>query len=213
MSVAIHVQFDQDAFGKVMAKWKDQTAYALSTAINKTAIDAQSAIRDQLASEFVLRNNYAKQLIKIKPFAKKATPTATIKVEPPTGKPDILSMHEQGGEKVNQAGGRLAIPDRYVRPTPPSRISQSKLPRNLKHAFVMTMKKSGKTFIMTRTGRGGKNLRIAYQLIPDAHVKADLNFVKTAIRTIHARWRENCEAAWNKAIATASPPEASETAQ
>src|SRR5665213_859390 len=186
-----------------MGSWKDQYNYALKTALNQTAVDAQSAIRAKMHSEFTIRNKYADNSIKVE-FAKKDNLQSAVKVQPPKGGKDILSIHEEGGIRTNQTGGMLAVAQKAIRPTPTATIPQSKLPRNLKRAFKI-IGKDGKEYLLVRKGKGKNNVKLAYRLIKSAPIKADLHFYITAVKTVQAKWHENCEAAIQKAILTAHP--------
>ncbi len=59
MTVQLSVQFDKAQFKEIMSSWRDQYNYALKTAMNDTVVDAQSAIRTKMHSEFIIRNKYA----------------------------------------------------------------------------------------------------------------------------------------------------------
>lgn len=218
-AIQIHVSFDEQAFAKEMLVFTNQVPYATARAINLVSQDAQSSIREGIHQRFVVRRpTFIDRSIKIKPFATKQTLTATISVSPPAGAKDVLSQHEEGGEKVSQRtsptnvalrGGpnvvesqpHIAVPSENIRPDIASLIPARKRPARLIHTFKID--RGDKELLFMVVGRGSsRTVELAYTLLPQVRLQPRLEFISTATTTVSERWNQRFNEAWQYAIET-----------
>lgn len=94
---------------------RDQIPFALSQALNKTALKVQSEVREDIQESFTLRRrDWAMRTVKIGrgDFAKKNRLRAIVRMESPGGgkRTDILAKFEKAHTKRPRGGSRLAIP-------------------------------------------------------------------------------------------------------
>lgn len=94
-----------------------QLPFATATALNQTAKDAQVAIQQSIASQFVLRQpRWILQGVKIEQFVKKSSAqfAITIRLDPSR---QLLAKFETGGSKEATDPARpVAIPSSAIRP-------------------------------------------------------------------------------------------------
>ena len=201
--ISIQCSVDIPAFEAAFGQFADQIPYALSLAVNETAKDVQKAIRGHIHDEFIVRRkSWIDNSIKIKPFATKETLSATVSISPAGGN-DVLSKFEDGGTKVSQTGGNIAVPSEDTFPDNSKVIPTAKRPRNLKGAFKV-IGANGKAFIFTTVGRGkAKIYRLAYSLQSSVKIPKKLGFEETAVKTVNAMWQQRWSEAWQKATSTA----------
>lgn len=167
-------------------------------AINRVALDAQEAVREHIAREFILRRkSFIDRSIKIKPFAKPSKLSATLAVDPPGGeKNDVLSKFEFGGDKQAQ-GGNLAIPTTDVRKNVRNIVRARNKPRNMKRTFVMKTK-SGRKVIARRKNK--KQLVFPWVLLPSVPITKKLDLVKITNEVVAKNFSDKWTKEWRKAV-------------
>lgn len=174
--------------------------YVNALAINSTAEDAQEAIREHIAREFIVRRRtFINRSIKIEKWANKRSQFARIAVVPPgagRAEDDVLSQHEWGDDK-QAFQGTLAIPTSDAQPDRTKVIRTSKRPRQLKNAFKIRDSTSGKSFLAQRTRKG---ITFPYILQRSVPLRPRLKFVKTAQDTVEKVWVKNFDEKWVKVI-------------
>lgn len=102
MVVVLDAKLDVSPWVDFLVDLERQLPYAAAVGINETAKEIQAAETQHLFREFDIRRPlFAQRAIKIKPFATKRLPEATISVDPPGGqaRADIWTKFEEGGWK------------------------------------------------------------------------------------------------------------------
>jgi len=171
------------ALVKVLPK---KALFAASIGLNRTADEAQTAVRESLASKFTLRRKaFIEGTIYRKPgedWASRDKLEARVRIHPER---DYLAKFEQGGEKVPRAGGRhIAIP------IDPRRTKSDVIAKAARPKVLM---QGGKAFIrngriLVPVGRGkSKTVKALYLLKPRARIRPILRFHETALKTVTAR--------------------------
>lgn len=155
--------------------YASQIPFALQRAINKTALQAQTRVRELMGSDFTLRRrDWALKNVKIRreDFATKAKLQAIVRMEAPGdgSRTDILAKFEKSGVKKPHDGGRLAVPV-DVRTSRVTIIRKNERPRSLdfvhkggvvwqgKKRTFMIRKPDGTGGIYQRTGKKGTKRR------------------------------------------------------
>lgn len=228
------IKMDRREIDRALKDMPGQALFAVSTAINETLKKAQAGQRQHQRDVFEVRNaRFMDQAVKIKPFATKASLSATIQIDPPGGaaRRDILTKFEAGGRKRPISGRNIAIPE-LVRRSTKSHSGGLK-----PSALGFTQHgRSGKVFtganrtILIRTGRGGlilqrtgkgrarssnvrtrrtsyrgrrSGLKLLYVLTPSAHIPPTLQFEATVRSYIGTYAEREAAAAWLRAVRTA----------
>lgn len=182
-----------------------QIPYAKALALTRIAQSCQTAVRTHMREVFILRNNNAVQGIKILPAQKSdATPYAAVYVDP---RWDYLIRQNRGGLRV-AIGGRqfLCIPTNNVRSSPTQIIPQALRPRTLlsspaNRCFIIESR--GLHLLMQRTGKGKRDTRVMYVMVPWAKLKALLQLAETSIREARRTFNAQFTAAMAEALRTA----------
>lgn len=200
---------------------RDQLPFALKIAVNDTAIDFQEAQREHMESFFNVRNpRFVPRAAKIKPWATKQDPVATVSLSPPGGdrSSDILAKFEEQTEKLPQFGSRLAVPTEHMPRTATGRIPAKWRIKNLRlrqHSkgdatFSSVFRGRKKTFaIFTAGGRGvllerdEDDLTPLYIFVPSVPLTPGLRFFQTAEEVVEKRFPLNFSKAFDKAIRSA----------
>lgn len=223
MEITLDAPMDQvDEF--VARVFRDQIPFAESVALNQTAKDFQKNERVRLADVFTLRRKtWAERSIKISPFATKQKREVRIAVDPPGGRGDILGKFETDTTKTPR-GNSVAVPTEYVPRTASGVIRQGWRPSQLRRAngddrargkLYLTRtgrikQATGGTFLVERGGgrgtifrRKGGEIVPLYHLVPLVRIEPELEFHRTAEKTVQERWATNFVAAFDQAIRTA----------
>jgi len=101
-------------------------------AINRTAEEFQTAQRAHMADVFKIRRpQFLKMSVKIKPFARKDSPSATVKIDSPGGRSDIFAKFEDMTIKGPFRGTSIAVPTRHVPRTGAGIIKKAWRPKSL----------------------------------------------------------------------------------
>lgn len=137
----IDIQVDTNA--TEVARWLQafhsrQLPFATSLAINRTAKEAQRAVRNRMENEFTLRRaRWFKAAVKIKPFSTKRSLAAQILIDPPGGqsRADIITRHEERGRRHPLEGQSLAVPIE-ARPSERRQVPKKLRIRNLEFRLL-----------------------------------------------------------------------------
>lgn len=204
-----------DVSRTLRAFFADQAAFATSVGINDTAKDVQAAQRAQAHEAFTIRRKpFVERAFKIKPFATKASLEATILIDPPGGqaRADIITRHEERGQRTPHAGRSLVVPVK-ARPSPTSLVPKRLRPGQLglqvmsrRGGVEIAVGKRGERLIRFSDGSGvilDRRGEVLHALRPETPIPGDLEFYATAERVARARMAENMRAAWMRAIHSA----------
>jgi hypothetical protein len=194
----------------------DQLPFVTSKAINDTAKEFQKRQRAHMERTFTIRvPGFMRQTVKILPFATKDSLQARVAIESPRGKDgrprsDIFAKFETDRTKT-PSKRFIAVPTEHV-PRKASGVVQNAwrpgrvIKRNFKDGFrTFVREKNGRRAIYfeePRDGMPGKILPL-YWLVEKVPIEPDLDFVKTANRTVDEVWAPNFTAAFDRAIRTA----------
>jgi hypothetical protein len=194
----ISIRVDTKGIEKRIERLGLDVGKVLAKSINLTAEQAQRDMLDAGRQRFQIRKeSYYRRQVRIKPFAKATSLSATIEVPAES----VLNKFERGGTKTAK-GRSVAIP-RSVRASKASVIPKSKYPKNLKNKFEIN--DGGKRFLMYRRGRG-KNAKIfvAYRLVRSVRIKPTLRFVETVKHSVNQHYTRNVDAAIAREVAKAN---------
>jgi hypothetical protein len=200
-----------------------QLPFATAKAINTTAETFQKAQRAHQRQVFTVRRPaFVDKAVKIKPFARKGSPFAVVRIDPPGGKDraDVLTQHEEGGSKL-PAGRSLTVPE-LARRTKTGVIGKAQRPRAFgfelsgkkplfagdqvfvgKHNTLLIRKPGGKGVIIQGTRRKGGKRKVLYILTPRARLKPQLEFTDNATRIVKRDFARNLRVEWLAAMRTA----------
>lgn len=224
MTFRLTVDSNVDEVSRALRRiWRDQIPFALSKAINETALDFQKRQRRHQRRVFTLRRpRFFKRAVKIRrgDFARKNDPVAIVRIEPPGGqdRADILTKFEEGGFKLPR-GTRIAVPV-DVKRTGTGIVSPSMRPSRLGFEFhgrgpkAEVFKGEKRTFMLRRPGgrgavfrrmgrRGSGRLRHLFSFTPRARIRGVLDFRLNAERTVRDRFAPNFRESFRRAIETA----------
>lgn len=197
---------------------KQQIPFALSRAINSTALDVQRAGRNRFRSVFTLRRpDWADRSMKIKQFATKRNPVAIIGIESPGNaqRSDILAKFETDTQKVPR-GRSLAIPvganvkrnnkDIITKAQRPAAYNFHKQGNRIvgdRRTFIIR-KPDGSGLILQRKGRGRRSQTFAlYILAKRARLVPDLKFIPGAQSVVDTRFNQHMQREFDNAMRTA----------
>jgi hypothetical protein len=217
-----------DVLANLKSIREDQVPFALSKAINDTALQFQRVELAHIHQAFTLRRpSWIDQSVRITHFAKKTEPWATIGIHPPGGdqRADILGKFEDQTQKTASAGGSLAIPidvkrnkfDIVTKGQRPRAFQFEKERTNTSTGITIYRGKSrtfmvkfgdGRGWIFKRVGAGAhgslfEGTQVLYALKPEVAIHANLDFESNAVAVVEGAWHANFEAAYEAALATA----------
>lgn len=205
----------------IQAIYQDQMPFAVSRAANTVAKELQTAQRARMRGIYTVRNPlFVDRATKIKPFATKANPVATVQIAPPGGQRTmgLLTRHEKGAQKTGKEGGKVAVPF-GARPSPQQIIERRLTFKRLQLRAYRT--KKGKVqlrgrersflvktpqgaFVFQRTGPGRQDVRLLYAATKaSVPIPADLHFFETAAQVVAERLPGALYRAFMDAVRTA----------
>lgn len=195
----VRLELDKAAIDRAFSHLGGDLKFGASVALNRTADDAQTAIRDTLPGRFTLRRpDFILRTIYRQPgldFASKTKLEAGVRIHPER---NYLAKFEAGGRKLPRGPSLLSIPLKGVRPG-----AGDVVPRSQRAGRIIDRKtvfRYGK-FIYRRVGRGrSSSLVKLYYLVPVVPIPASLHFVETARNTFDRRWPENMTGVANKLL-------------
>ena len=210
---------DADSVGRVMRTiFRDQLPYARTRTVNTLAKGFQKRQRDRQRRIFTVRRpQFVDRAVKLKPFATKAKPEATISIDPPGGqeRADILTKFEEDTEKRPRSGKSLAIPAE-ARRTKAGIVSKADRLSSLdlvdvgpnvavgKKRTVLIRWGEGEGAVFRRVGRGSRSyLKPLFFLVPRATIFPDLRFVETAEKWVAEHYDEVFGDEFDRAVRSA----------
>ena len=207
----INVQVDIKDVTAYLRGMERQMQFALVKALNKTANDAQSAVRKGIEQRFVLRKKeFILRTVKIPKEARADTRSnkydVDVMIDP---QKDVLAKFEAGGEKRAIDGKAIAIPTTAIRPTITATIPLARRPPRL---FASKRGLAGRIyskrgFLFETIGRGRAAITRALYVWKDAvRIKPMLHFVATVEESVSKTWKPNAEAAVQYEIDTFKGP-------
>lgn len=113
----------------------------------------------------------------------------------------LFALQAEGGRKTPHRGSNLAIPVNIKR-TSTGKIGKAKQPATLPRSFRADLNGKGPA-IWQRLGRGGRKLRLAYELRAGAHVPQAFDFYQDATRVALADFPRELDRSLARAIASA----------
>ena len=176
----------------------DQLRYSIKLALDTTAKELQSSVREALPQRFTLRNNWVRGGILTK-FATKQDLSATV-----FSRDEFMGLQETGGTK-NPLGNYLAIPTSMVRRTPRQMIRRADRPRALGDKAELIDFEGRKWLALKRPRKAanGQRLRLLYLMVPRASLKPRFMLEKDGDRLVAARFPVNLAAAIERAMRSA----------
>ena len=177
-----------------------QMLFATAVSLTQTAKEAQSEVVSELRQTFTLRGRWFEQGnkfgIKIK-SAKKDDLQSVVYTNA-----DWLVAHETGEDKKPR-GNSLAIPTTNIRRNKRDIIIKSNRPRNVKNAFILTLK-NGHRVIFVRKGRKKNRVLVPlYNLTTKARIQKQSTVIEPIKRIVEKNLNKNFENALKRALATA----------
>ncbi len=209
--------------GFLRAVYSDQLPFINSRAVNFTALDFQKDEREHMGEVFTIRRkSFARQSVKIKPFASKAKPEARIAIDSPGGRSDIFGKFESNTSKGPFRGRSIAVPTDNVPRTGAGIIRKGWRPAQLfaeasQHGQGRVLANRGDVYLGAKHtllirkpgGRGTIFRRVngelvpLYQLVPSVRIDPELRFHEIARETVTKRWEANFTKAFDSAMRTA----------
>ena len=210
MKIGLNVN-GEAALRKALQDIGRQAPYALSLALNDTANDAQTSVRDGLSNAFTLRRaEFVKRTIyrnRATDFARKDRLQAIVRVNPER---DFLAQHEEGGRKVPMSGSNVAVPLPAVQPNATAVVPRSLRPAALRrNAQVRKITTKNGTFLVRNrpgTGKGrlvGWRTEFLYELKRSVPIRPRLKMLDTASRSVDATFVARALQGIDRALASA----------
>lgn len=226
MIVTVHTNAAQVS-RTMLRLFRDQVPFANARAINRTAKEGQKRERAHMVDVFTIRRPaWVSRAIKIKPFARKRSPSATVQVEPPGGpqRADVLARHERAHQREPVGGQSLAVPI-DVRTSTREIVKKRDRPKAYAFSHVrtgaggaevyegrrrtfMVRYADGSGWILRRTGPGTwgslfEGTTVLYRLVPEVPIEARLDFVDTMVRTVTTTYASYFRQEFARAVRTA----------
>jgi len=211
----------KQALKDLKADQERHVPYALSRAVNSTALDVQRAIRNRQRSIFTLRRpEWADRSVKMVKFATKTDPVAQLGIHPPGAmgdrRADIIGKFEDQTVKLPK-GRTIAIPvSSRIKRGNAGIIAKRDRPRAYNFRKVgnrivgdrgtfILRKADGSGLIMQREkgGRSRGAAHVLYILARRARIKPNLRFQATAQLVVDTRFTEHMVRELDNALRTA----------
>lgn len=215
----IIVTVDPSKHLRGLAEDQKQIPFALSRAVNKTALDVQRAARVQNRRIFTLRRpEWADRSVKVVKFASKKDPRATVGIHPPgasgEARADILAKFEDQTQKLPR-GRTIAIPvssrikrgntgviSKRDRPKAYNFRQQGKRIVGDRGTFIVR-KPDGSGTIFQRVGKKPGTIYALYILARRARIKPDLQFITRSVGQIDKNFVGHMVREFDNAVRTA----------
>lgn len=179
----------------------DQVPFALSQALNRTAVKARDEQRQALGSRFTLRSRGLVRGFQVNPSSKRQG-IARMRAEVGT-RDAFWLLQETGGIKRPRAGGHLAIPTKALRRTKTGKIPKARRPRALgPKAHAIESAAFGKALALQKTTRRDRR-RVLYFRRKQARIKPALGLRSTVERVARERLALEFRSSYEAAILTA----------
>ncbi len=166
--------------------------FAVSVAVNRTAVGARDVVRGNLPKRFRLRNQWTQRGVQVR-AGNKSSPMALVVA------PDYMAIQETGGTRTPERSHLLAAPADAVRS--PSVIPRSKRPRGLMASggFLLDMG-DGEAGLFKRTSRRAPP-RLMWWLGADQQYRPRFGFEDDVRQHVEARFATHFAAAVSGALA------------
>lgn len=194
------------AFGDLARK---QLPFATAVALTRLAQDAQTRVRDGMASKFKLHGNRLVRGVQIKRAEKRDWPDVRAVVG---DRDEFMVLQETGGERRAEKGGgsHVAIPTKLVTSR---RTSAGRPPKALKPKALLANKRAharriaGEAIVARLTGKKsatGRPEQLTYWLLrKSARIKPVFRFRETVTDTAEDRFRPVFERELTAAVKSA----------
>ena len=186
--IRINAQVDSE-LAKFASK---QVPFAVSVALNRTAIEARDEVREGLPKRFRLRNNWTRGGIQTRTSTKTNLVARVLA-------PGYMELQETGGTRTATKSKMLAAPAEPTSGVTP----KSKRPRALIDSgkgFILKLR-DGRRAVFERYGKKRKEIRIAYWLTEDQQYEERFDFADTVESRVNRRFSTNFAAALSHAMA------------
>ncbi|GFZ80797.1 hypothetical protein GCM10011497_06630 [Elstera cyanobacteriorum] len=154
--------------------------FATALALTRTAQAGQAAVKDHMATAFILRNRFTQNQVRIA-AAKKTDLESAVYLTP---KADYMVMHETGGVKTPTRAASVAVPTDQTRRNKRGLVPKSAKPRPLRdqrRVFVMDLK-NGSRAVARRKGKKRLPVSVLYVLADEAKIAPRLDMQKIVSR-------------------------------
>ena len=177
---------------------REQFNRSVRRALNKTAEQVQTEVRNNMPARFTLRRNWVVKGILIK-YASNSSLTATV-----YSRDKFMKLQETGGQK-NALRNYIAIPTSMVKRTKTDIIRKSDRPGALgDKAEIIEL--NGHKWLALKKARktgGGQRLKLLYLLVPRAQMKERLGLAKDGMRIARQHFVSNLRDALDQAVRAA----------
>lgn len=161
--------------------------FAVSKALNRTAVEARDAVREQLPKRFKLRNNWTKGGIQARTSTKTDLVARVLA-------PEYMLIQETGGTRQPTKSKLLAAPTEALQGNSP--IAKARRPRALiSSGKAFAMKIGGSTALFERYGKKRDQIRLLYWFTEDQQYEERFEFVPTVNAKVSQRFSVNFAAA------------------
>lgn len=192
MNITVEIQADFTRLRQVFR----QFPFASALALTKTAQDVQLDERRDLSQNFVLRNNWVSQGVRIKAATKANLEAAVFQRD------DFMVLQAEGGTK-RPRGRSLAVPI-DARTNKRGIVPTGARPNALKGRPRIFRKLIGNIDgLWQRRGKKRVPLRLLFVFERSVPVKPRFHFLPVAKRTVAARFARQFQIAFDRAIKTA----------
>lgn len=204
----------QNVLDKLSDAEQRQIPFAVATALNRTAEEIQTAVRDSIGQSFTIRSPWVLRNVRIRNAdrATKQQSSATIEITPDS----VLAKFERGGVKTARDGGSIATPQlatrnkrdiipQFARPKA-FRLANAGSPddgliaKGVAKSFLVRAA-SGRQLLLQRVGRRSKfagkgtgadpNLKLLWVMVKSTAIPAQLKFYETGARVAGQRFVTN----------------------
>ena len=194
----ISIKVDTRPFERALEGAAKQIPFATARALTLTAQAAQAELRNTLAEDLTIRNDWVSKGIRIVP-ARKSNLRAEV------GSRDrFMALQAEGGWKEGKAGGAVAVPV-GARSSPKSITRPSRWPGKI-IAGAKGLKiqlHGGAQGVFQKRGGGRKAmLALQYVLVKRVHVAPQWNFARRVDGAVAKAWPELARRAIAEAIDT-----------
>lgn len=176
-----------------------QIPYATNNALNRTALEARDAGRDEIRKRFTIRTNFAPNRVQILKYSRTNNLTAVVGINSSVqGTKPLLAFFEmgEGGIKTPVRGSEIAVPitGDAARPSFSMKVSETRY--SYKRLNLNAGKGRLRTFVIPglgvyrRTGPGKRDIEIIYAFETDAPLRPRMTLRERILAVIQTRFRE-----------------------
>lgn len=201
MAVKVTISSNARQIARVHKKVRKQIPFALSKALNASALKAGADVRKGLSSRFTIRNKYVERGIRVGKFATKRKLVAEVGSTDP-----FMVTHETGGARLKKPGNTFyAIPTAAIRKGGKGRVTPSKFPARLlkRKGSFLTRAKSGAPMVAQRKGKKRYPISIWWIFVRKAHIRKRLGFEAQVDVSVQKNFDKSFAKAFEAALRTA----------